>query len=136
MKKQRKPKVLFIATFPPPVHGSAVVSKQIRDSYVINEALEAYYVNISSSKKMDEVGKASLVKVLRILASYFSTLWMLIKHRYDLCYCAITINGTCFLRDSVYVLMCKLFGRKVVIHQHNKGMSGYVDKPFYRLLYK
>ena len=131
-----KPKILFIATFPPPVHGSAVVSQQIHDSGVINDAFDAYFVNISSSKTMDEVGKNSPIKIWRILSSYFRTIWMLLQYRYDLCYCAITINGSCFLRDSIYVLLCKMFGRKVVIHQHNKGMSDYVDKTLFKWLYR
>ena len=35
-----KPRILFIATFPPPIHGSAVVSEQIRNSKVINDAFD------------------------------------------------------------------------------------------------
>lgn len=133
---KKKPRVLFIATFPPPVHGSAVVSQQIMDSNTINNTFKPYYVNISSSKRIAELGRFSPIKILRIISSYFVTFWMLLRHHYDLCYCAITINGSCFLRDSIYVLLCKLFRRKVLIHQHNKGMSNYVNKPIYRWLYK
>lgn len=135
-----KSKVLFIATFPPPIHGSSVVSQQIKDSKLINETFDCYYVNISSSRKMNEVGNNSffllIVKFVRLLKSLIRTLYLLLFHRFDLCYCAITINGICFLRDAPYVLLCKLFHYKVVIHQHNKGVANYCNKPLYRSLYR
>ena len=136
---KQKPRILYIATFPPPVHGSAVVSMQIKNSKAINDFFDGDYINLSTSKKMEEMGKGGIVslaqKLFRFSRSLMRTLWLLLTHRYDLCYCAITINGACFLRDAPFVLLCKLFGHKVVIHQHNKGMSKFVDKPVYRWLY-
>ena len=133
-----KPRILYIATFPPPVHGSAVVSEQIKNSKVINDAFDGDYVNLGTSRSMDEIGKGglwlNLKKLSRFTGSFFKTFWLLLIHRYDLCYCAITCHGTGFLKDAPFVLLCKLFGRKIVIHQHNKGMSKDVDKPVYRWL--
>lgn len=135
---QHKPRILFIATFPPPIHGSAVVSEQIRNSKVINDAFDGDYVNLGTSRKMDEIGKGglwlNLQKLFRFAGSFFKTFGLLLCHRYDLCYCAITCHGSGFLKDAPFVLLCKLFGRKVIIHQHNKGMEKDVDRPVYRWL--
>ena len=140
MNKKRKPHVLFIATFPPPIHGSAVVSKQIKESKLINNEFKGSYVNIGTSRKMDEIGKSGLklyfTKMTRFIASFLRTFWLLLTHKYDLCYCAITINGIGFLKDVPYVLLCHLFRKRIVIHQHNKGMSRFINKPLYYLLYK
>lgn len=130
----KKPRILFIATFPPPVHGSAMVSQQIKESKLINEAFDCDYVNIATSRGLDEK-KNYFVKLGRFLGSFSKTFWLILTHHYDLCYCAITCHGGCFLRDAPYVLLCKLFRRKVVIHQHNKGMSRDVDRPVFRRLY-
>ena len=133
-----KPRILFIATFPPPIHGSAVVSEQIKSSKVINDAFDGDYVNLGTSRKMDEIGKGgvwlNLQKLFRFAGSLFKSFGLLLTHRYDLCYCAITCHGSGFLKDAPFVLLCKLFGRKIVIHQHNKGMSKDVDRPVYRWL--
>ena len=133
-----KHRVLFIATFPPPIHGSSVVSEQIRNSKVINDAFEGDYVNFGTSRKMDEIGKGGLwlniKKLSRFAGSFFNTFRLLITHRYDLCYLAITCHGAGFLKDAPFVLLCKMFGRKIVIHQHNKGMSKDVDRPIYKWL--
>lgn len=133
-----KPRILYIATFPPPIHGSSVVSEQIRNSKVLNDSFEGDYVNLGTSRKMDEIGKGGLwlniLKLWRFAGAFVKTFWLLLTHRYDLCYCAITCHGSGFLKDAPLVLLCKLFGRKVVIHQHNKGMAKDVDRPVYRWL--
>ena len=133
MNKSRR--ILFVAPLPPPVHGSAMVSQQIKDSKSVNEAFCCDWVNLSTSRRMDEIGKGSLAKVFRFVAAFFVTLGKLMTRRYDMCYLAITCYGTGFLKDAPFVLLCKLFGRKIVIHQHNKGMANYVDRrPYRRLL--
>ena len=43
-------------------------------------------------------------------------------------------SGIPFLKDAPFVLLCKLFGRKIVLHQHSKGMSTCSRKPLYRWL--
>lgn len=130
----KKPRILYIATFPPPIHGSAIVSEQIRNSKVINSAFEGDYVNLATSRSLDE-SKNYILKLWRFSCSFIKTFFLLLTRKYNLCYCAITCYGGCFLRDAPFVLLCKLFRMKIVIHQHNKGMSSYVDKPLFRWLY-
>ena len=133
-----KRKILFIATFPPPIHGSAMVSQQIKDSKLINDAFDGDYVNLGTSRKMEEIGKGgvwlNLKKLGRFAGSFLKTFGLLLTHRYDLCYCAITCHGSGFLKDAPFVLLCKMFSRKIVIHQHNKGLAKDVDRPVYRWL--
>ena len=57
---KRKTRILFIATFPPPIHGSAMVSQQVKDSKLINEAFDGDYVNLGTSRKMAEIGKGGI----------------------------------------------------------------------------
>ena len=130
-----KPRILFIAPLPPPVHGSAMVSQYIKDSRLVNEQHDCDFVNLSTSRRMDEIGKGGIKKLLRFVGAYLTLLWKLLTRRYDLCYLAITCHGVGFLKDAPFVLLCKLFRRKVMIHQHNKGMSRYVDRwPYLWLL--
>lgn len=138
MSKASLPRILYLAPLPPPVHGSAMVSEQIRNSKVVNEAFDGDFVNISTSRKMCEIGKGglwlTLQKTIRFLVSFLKTLGLLLTHRYDLCYCAITCHGSGFLKDAPFVLLCKLFRRKILIHQHNRGMAKDVDRPIYHWL--
>ena len=134
MNNLKKSRILFIGTLPPPVHGSAVVSQQIKDSKLINDAFDCDWVNLSTSRRMDEIGKTTLAKPFRLLGALCKEFWLLLTHRYDLCYLAITCHGSGFLKDSPFVLLAKLFRKKIVIHQHNKGMANDVDRWPYRWL--
>lgn len=129
-----KPHILFITPLPPPVHGSAMVSQYIKDCELIQGEFACDFVNLSTSRRMDEIGKGGVKKLLRFVGSFFVLFYKLLVHRYDLCYLAITCHGVGFLKDAPFVLLCKLFGLKVVIHQHNKGMSTCIDRWPYRWL--
>ena len=134
MYNSKKPRILFVGALPPPVHGSAVVSLQIKDSRLINETFKGDWVNLSTSRRMDEIGKMTLTKPFRFLGALCKELWLLMTRHYDLCYLAVTCHGSGFLKDSPFVLMAKLFRRNIVIHQHNKGMANDVDRWPYRWL--
>lgn len=129
-----RPRILFIGTLPPPIHGSAVVSQQIKESKLISEVFDGDWVNLSTSRKMDEIGKTTIAKPFRLLGALCKELWLLLTKQYDLCYLAITCHGSGFLKDSPFVLLCKLFRKKIVIHQHNKGMTNDMDRWPYRWL--
>ena len=129
-----KKRILFVAPFPPPLHGSAVVSQQIRDSALINSTFHCDYVNLSASRKLNEVGKPGFVKIWRMFSALCALMGKLLTRRYDICCLAVACHGTAFLKDAPFVLACKLFCRKIVIQQHNKGMSAYVDRWPYRWL--
>lgn len=130
----KKPHILFVGTLPPPVHGSAVVSQQIKDSRVISDAFDCDWINLGTSRAMDEIGKKTLAKPFRLLSALCKEFWFLLTRRYDLCYLAITCHGIGFLKDSPFVLMARLFRKNIVIHQHNKGMANDVDRWPYRWL--
>lgn len=130
----KKRSILFLTPLPPPVHGSAMVSNQIRESALINEAFTCDFVNLSTSRTIDEIGKGGAKKILRFAAAWFQTLGKLLSRRYDACYIAITCHGTGFLKDAPFALLAKLCCGTLIIHQHNKGMAEDVDRVPYRWL--
>jgi len=134
-----KKKILFIMHLPPPVHGLSMVSQQIHNSAKINDFFCCKYVNLSASRKASEITQysflSSIRKIGRLTFSFFKTLKHLIFFRPDSCYLTITCHGIPFLKDAPFVLLCKLFHCKIIIHQHNKGMSAYVKKPLYHFLF-
>lgn len=125
MKNKR---VLIIASFPPPVHGSAIISQYIKDSKCINDSFNCDFINLSISRRTDEIGKKNFYKIFRLLGAYLNTFYKLLFNKYDFCYVALTCHGIAFLKDAPFVLLCKLFRKKILLHQHNKGMSRDVDR--------
>jgi glycosyltransferase involved in cell wall biosynthesis len=131
-----KPKVLFILHWPPPVHGSAVVGLQIKKSKIINSSFDCSYVNLGTSKSIDEIGRNAILKVVRYISIVLKVLWYLINNKPKLCYFAITAKGPAFYKDALIVLLIKMFRVKLVYHFHNKGVKTRKDKYFDNLLYK
>ncbi len=127
--------ILFIVPLPPPVHGSSMMSMYIKNSKLINENARCDYVNLSTSRNIDEIQKFSIKKIFRFLYSYLKTFIYLVTRRYDTCYLATSCFGIPFLKDAPFVLMCKFFCNNVIIHFHNKGMKEFSDKPFYKWIY-
>ena len=134
----KKTRLLFIVPLPPPVHGSSMVCQQIRQSEKINTAFHCRYVNLSTSRGNDEVEGFSplllLKKGYRFIVSFIQTFRYLLFFRPQKCYVSITCHGVGFLKDAPFVLLAKLFGCKIILHQHNKGMAAYANKPIYRWL--
>lgn len=129
-------KILFVLHYPPPVHGSSIVGLQIKESKLINDTFNCKYINLGTSKTINEIGGINMVKLLR----YLTILWQLFKNiifnRPDICYFSITSKGTPFYKDSSLALIVKLFGIKLIYHFHNKGVSLRQDKFLDDFLYK
>lgn len=129
-------KVLFILHLPPPVHGSSMVGQYIKDSVLVNQAFDARYINLGTSKTIDEIGKNPLKKVGAYLTIVASSFQQLLFFKPDVVYLAITAKGIGFYKDVVIAFMAKLFGVKLVLHFHNKGVSENQDRFFDHFLYK
>ena len=81
-------RILFITPLPPPVHGSSMMSMYIKNSKLINDNAKCDYINLSTSRSMDEIQKFSLKKIFRFLYSYLKTLFYLVTRKYNTCYLA------------------------------------------------
>lgn len=129
-----KSRILFLVPLPPPVHGSAMVSQAIRNSTRINRSFQTDYVNLTTSRKMNEIGKHCVKKIFRFFGAFSKMMYKLLFHRWDACYLAITCHGIGFLKDVPFVALCKWFSPKVILHLHNKGLSKEVYRWPYRWL--
>lgn len=129
-------KILFILHFPPPIHGSSMVGKYIKESNLINSTFNCKYINLSTSISVDEIGKKPILKVIRYIIILIKIALELIRFKPELCYITITAKGGAFYKDSFAVFLIKLFGVKIVYHMHNKGVSVNQNKALDNFLYK
>ena len=131
-----KKKVLFILHVPPPVHGSAVIGMQIKQSSIINSEFNCHFINLGTSRSINEIGKKEFFKLLRFVSILFKVLFQLIIFRSKHCYFAITAKGPAFYKDAFIIIFLKIFRVKLIYHFHNKGVSLRQDKWFDNLLYR
>ena len=129
-------KILFILHYPPPVHGAAMVGQYIRESQHINSTFDCRYINLGTSVSNDEIGKGGLIKAMRYLRIIGHSIRNLYRFKPNLVYLTLTASGLGFYKDTFIVMIAKAFGKKVVVHFHNKGVSKRQHKWFDNLLYK
>jgi glycosyltransferase involved in cell wall biosynthesis len=118
-----KKKVLFLIQVPPPIHGSSVIGRIIKESEKINSAFECYYINISTSDSAEKIGTINFKKLLSFVENVYLITKCLIINRIDLIYLAPTVTDLGFIRDFILVIFLKLFKINIIFHLHNKGVS-------------
>ena len=131
-----KPKILFIIHMPPPVHGAAMVGQYIHDSKLINGEFDCHYINLTTAKNLQDIGKVGMRKLLD-----FFKLVKKIRHEVkvvkpQLVYVTPNACGGAFYKDFVVVQMLKRMGCQVVVHYHNKGVATRQEKWLDNVLYK
>ena len=57
-----KPKILFLAQLPPPVHGASQRNLSVSESLIINKAFDLVILPLRFSKNIKQLGKASFRK--------------------------------------------------------------------------
>lgn len=132
-----KKKILFIMHMPPPVHGAAMVGKNIHDSKCINELYDCNYINPSLSSNVASVGKVSFKKLLIVVKLIMQICTTIKKTNPDLCYYTPTSDGWGIFKDALVIKLMKAFGAKrIILHMHNKGVLSFSKKRLARIAYK
>jgi glycosyltransferase involved in cell wall biosynthesis len=116
-------KVLFLGRFPPPTHGASIMNESYFNGKEMNKNFELRRIKINYFDKLDEMGSVSTKKFLGVFAVFFKLLKELISFNPDLIYFEIPVRGIAFIRDSIYALECKLFGKKIIFQTHTKGLK-------------
>lgn len=129
-------KILFVCHLPPPVHGSSMVGKYLKDSEIIGSSFDREFINLSTSRTVNEIGKNPFFKIYRYILIILKFFFKIISYNPGIVYLAITAKGIGFFKDFPLVLITKLFCKKLVLHYHNKGVHLKQHLFFYDLMYR
>ena len=123
----KKNNILFIMQLPPPIHGASVMNDCIKKSNDINNQFHCTFINLSTSKKINQIGHFSISKIILFINIFIKTFYHLLFKKFDLVYVTISPFGIGFIKDSIIVLLLKIFRKKIIFNLHGKGI-----KKFYR----
>jgi glycosyltransferase involved in cell wall biosynthesis len=129
-------KILYLIHLPPPTHGVSVICQQFYEYDFPGLPIRKIPVRLNLSRNMAELRKFSVTKIFRFIGICFKLSIKLVFFRPDLVYFSIMPVGKGFLKDTLLVILLKLFRVRIVYHLHNKGIPHYFDRNIYRLLYK
>lgn len=130
------PRILFIMHMPPPVHGAAMVGQYIHDSELINGEFESHYINLTTAKNLQDIGKVGMRKLFDFFKLLKKIRRVVKDIKPQLVYVTPNACGGAFYKDFVVVEMLKRLGCKVIVHYHNKGVATRQDRWLDNILYK
>jgi len=132
MKKPKKRSVLFIGQMPPPWHGVSAINSWILESKQLNKFFTFHPVNLTTATSITDIGKQSISKYILFIKAVLITFYKLISLNPSLCYITLTPTGSAFFKDSIILLILKLFKKNILVHFHGKGITAWVkSKPIW-----
>lgn len=121
-----KQKILSIMHMPPPVHGAAMVGQYIHDSKLINDKFDSHYINLTTAKSLQDIGKGGIKKLWKFVCLLARIVKSLFSIHPQMVYVTPNSHGGAFYKDFVVVELIKLLVYKVIVHYHNRG--GYLSR--------
>lgn len=133
-------KILFLGRFAPPMHGAAKMNDLYFNALKRNNNFEVKKIKLNKYDSLEDIGKIGWEKI----KGYFQTLKELIseirKFDPEVIYLEMAPRGIAFFKDSILVLISKLFKKKVFIQFHAKGANqttkNKIAESYYKFIFK
>lgn len=110
-----KEKIIFIGPVPPPYMGPSFATKIILNSN-LNKKFELIHLDTSDHRDLSYLGAIDLQNIFLSLKHYLQLVWLIIIIWPRMVYIPISQTTVGYLRDSGFILISKIFGRKVICH--------------------
>ena len=113
---------------PPPLTGATYMNSIVYESEIVNKGFQVKKIPISYARSVNDLGSVKIRKFFVFLSTFFKLVHQLIINRPKLLYFQPSILGATFLRDTVFIVVTKLFGVKMLLHMHGKGIRAAAHK--------
>lgn len=104
----------------------------VYNSQLLGEAFNIRRIGISYSKSVKDLGSFSLRKYKVFAVTFCKLVHNLLFRRPRIIYFQPSITGGTYLRDLVFILTGRLFGKKFILHLHGKGIRAEAEKSGFR----
>ncbi len=122
----RKPRILLLGALPPPYIGPTLATEVLLFSE-LNDEFTLLHLDTSDHRPISTLAAFDLTNIAVALGTYLRLLQKLVFSRPDLVYIPISQTTIGFLRDSVGIVLSRLFGRKVVCHLRGANFRRWLD---------
>ncbi len=130
-----KRKFIFAMHMSPPVHGASLMGDMVMKIINEEEPGNHKFLNLSSSRTVDDYGRLSLLRMWRYLLTIVRALYLLLMNRNSSLYITPAYSGLALLRDFFLVFIKSKIGGRVVLHFHsNRIRSSYDAGGMYKYL--
>ncbi|MHC8494519.1 glycosyltransferase family 4 protein [Thalassospira sp. SM2505] len=114
----KRAKIIAMVQLPPPMHGAAKMNRHAIDA--LSRVFDLHVIEMHFSKDLSDIGRPTFGKV-------FHAIWLALRlicalpasRAFYICFAP---RGAAYYRDSLYVLITKLFQVPAIIHLHGRGL--------------
>ncbi|HTA60867.1 MAG TPA: glycosyltransferase [Bacteroidia bacterium] len=121
-----KPKVLLLGKLPPPYMGPSIATEIILKSS-LKEHFELIHLDTKINHEISAFGTWSFGKVFRNLSIYFKMISLARKMKPDIVLVPISQTTTGFFKDSLFILIAKFFGRKIILQLRGSNFKTWIS---------
>ncbi len=121
-----KPTVLLLGKLPPPYMGPAIATQILLNSG-LNDHYRLLHVNTNVHESLHTLGVWSLRKVFQNFRVYRDLIRVLYREKPDLVLIPISQTTIGFLKDSLFIWLCRLFRRKILLQLRGSGFKDWVS---------
>jgi len=113
--KNNKKNIVYMAPTPPPYMGPSIATQTILNSRFIDE-FHVIHIDTADRRPLSNIGKIDITNVYLALKHYCVLLHKVLFSKVDLVYIPISQTAVGFLRDIPFIVLSKLFKKKVILH--------------------
>jgi hypothetical protein len=113
-------KILVIGQLPPPVHGANIMAERFMNALQHN-GFKARIVQKTFSRTMDEVGKVSLSKMMRVPSHCSHLIRTIREFKPNICIYFITVGITALTIDALLIELLIKHKVPYILYFHGKG---------------
>jgi len=125
-----KNKILILGKLPPPYMGPAVATRIILNSD-LKDKFDLYHLDTRLNRSLLNIGKFSLRKISKNIDIYLDLKKILKDKKPDLVLIPISQSTLGFLKDSLFILISRMYGRKVLIHLRGSNIQNWLKSSFF-----
>lgn len=104
------------------------MNKLVYESVSLNHIFNIKKIGISYSKNVSKLGKFDIKKPFIFFKVFLKTFIACLNTNTKVVYFQPSITGLTYFRDLFIILLCKLFGKKIILHLHGKGIKQIAEK--------
>lgn len=121
------PKIVLLGKLPPPAFGPAIATQILLNSG-LKEQFQIIHVSTKLNEELASFNKFSLTKPFKLLAIYWQLIISIVAHRPKLIIIPFSQTTSGFLKDSPFILISWLLGRKVLLQLRGSDFLNWVNQ--------
>jgi len=123
----KRHKVLLLGKLPPPYMGPAIATKILLGSS-LKDCFHLLHLDTRINTSLNTMGKWSIGKVMKNLGNYWKLLRLNTMQRPSLVLIPISQTTMGYLKDFVFMFLCKMTGRNVVLQLRGSNFKNWLDQ--------